>query len=548
MRLGDTAYQQLRSGFRWNIPARVNIARAISEAPAATRPDAPALIFADRDGSVRTFTCRELDELASRFANALAGLGVGPGPIVGLNLAQCPETVITHIAVAKLGAIVLPLAVLFGPDALRYRLTDSGASVLVTTGEGYDRCAAMLRHVPALRHTVIADANGRAGNRDFWTLLERGASGRVAADTAADDPALMLYTSGTTGNPKGVLLAHRTILGTSPGAALIHDGLASQGGKPDDRIWTPADWAWAGGLNGVLWPALLYGAPLVATPPMKFDPEWALDFMGRLEVRNAFIPPTALRFLRAIPTAKARAACDIRSLFTGGEKLGPDLIDWGREAFGVTLSEAFGQTEGNVIIGNSPKLFALRIGSMGRALPGHEVEIVDETGRVLPPGTPGMIALKRPNPVLMLEYWKQPEATAAKFAGDWCLYGDIATKDVDGYFWFQGRNDDIIKSSGYRIGPGEVEDCLVQHPAVRLAGVIGVQDAVRGEAVTAFIVLADGHDPSEALAADIQAFVRTRLAAHEYPRQIHFIADMPMTVTGKIRRLDLRAMTGRPGK
>jgi acetyl-CoA synthetase len=550
VRHDPTTYDSVRRDYRWQIPARFNIARAICEEPARIRPEAPALIYIEADGTTHTYTCRQLDELASRFANALAALGVGPGSIVGLNLAQCPETVITHIATAKLGAIVLPLAVLFGPDALRYRLTDSGAQVLITTQEGYERCATILREAPALRQTIIVGdtpgAKTAAGDRDFWTLLERGAPERRAPDTAADDPALMLYTSGTTGQPKGVLLAHRTILGTSPGAALIHDGLASQGGEADDRIWTPADWAWAGGLNGVLWPALLYGAPLIATPPMKFDPEWTLAFMGRHKVRNVFIPPTALRFLSALDPAHVRTTCTIRSLFTGGEKLGPELIAWGRDAFGVTLSEAFGQTEANLVIGNSPKLFPIRIGSMGRALPGHEVEIVDETGNVLPSGTPGLVALRRPDPVIMLEYWRRPDATAEKFIGDWLIYGDRATKDTDGYFWFQGRNDDIIKSSGYRIGPTEVEDCLVQHPAVRLAGVIGTPDAIRGEAVTAFIVLAEGHTASDGLAADIQTFVRVRLAAHEYPRKIRFIADMPMTVTGKIRRLDLRALAQVP--
>lgn len=546
MRLDGSTYDEVRAAFRWQIPARFNIARAISEEPARNRPDATALIYVEADGTEHTYTCRQLDELASRFGNALAALGVGPGSIVGLNLAQCPETVITHIAVSKLGAIVLPLAVLFGPDALRYRLTDSGAQVLITTEEGYERCAPVLKDAPALRTTIIAGgipgAKTAAGDRDFWTLLKRGAPERRAPDTAADEPALMLYTSGTTGNPKGVLHAHRAILGTSPGVAFSHNGLGSFSGQAGDCIWTPADWAWAGGLNGVLWPALLYGVPLIATPPMKFDPEWTADFMGRHNVRNVFIPPTALRFMSALPVERVRSACNIRSLFTGGEKLGPELIDWGKEALGITLSEVFGQTEGNLVIGNIPKLFPIRVGSMGRALPGHEVEIVDDAGNVLPLNTPGIIALKRPDPVLLLEYWQRPDATAAKFAGDWCLYGDMATKDEDGYFWFQGRNDDIIKSSGYRIGPTEVEDCLVQHPAVRLAGVIGTPDPVRGEAVTAFIVLAEGHTGSEALEADIQAFVRNRLAAHEYPRKIRFIAEMPMTVTGKIRRLDLRAL------
>lgn len=542
MQFAGLSYEDVRQTFRRPIPLRFNVAHALSEAPAVANPTAPALIFVDAHGTETIYTRAKLDELSSRFANALAALGVGPGAIVALNLAQCPETVITHIAAAKLGAVLLPLAVLFGPDALRYRLTDSGASVLITSVEGYERCSSILSDMPALRHTILVGDKTQAGERDFWTLLGKGASTCPARDTLAEDPVLMLYTSGTTGNPKGVLLAQRTILGTSPGVAFIHDGLGSFGGQPDDRIWTPADWAWAGGLNGVLWPALLYGVPLVATPPMKFDPEWTLDFIGRQAIRNVFIPPTALRFMSALQPDKVRAACSIRSLFTGGEKLGPELIDWGRSAFGVTMAEAFGQTEANVVIGNSPAMFPIRVGSMGRALPGHEVEIVDEAGNVLPAGEPGLIALKRPDPVMLLEYWKQPDATREKFIGDWLIYGDRATKDADGYFWFQGRNDDIIKSSGYRIGPTEVEDCLVEHPAVRLAGVIGTPDAARGEAVTAFIVLAEGQKPSEALAADIQTFVRRRLAAHEYPRRIHFIADMPMTVTGKIRRLDLRAM------
>ena len=540
MRLDGKTYEQVRQEFRWNIPERFNIARAISETPATLAPDALALVYAQADGTTRRFTRRELDTLSCRFANALAGIGVGPGHVVGLNLAQCPETVIAHIAAAKLGAIILPLAVLFGPDAIRYRLNDSGTRVLVTTSEGYERCAHALRDVPGITHTILTD--GPAGDSNFWTLLEKGAPERKAPDTGANDPALMLYTSGTTGNPKGVLHAHRAILGVSPNVAISHDGLGSYSGQPDDCIWTPADWAWAGGLNGVLWPALLYGVPLVATPPMKFDPEWTADFMGRHKIRNVFIPPTALRFMKALPTARVRSACNIRSLFTGGEKLGPELIEWGREALGITLSEVFGQTEGNLVIGNSPKMFPIRVGSMGRAMFGHEVEVVDETGRVMPVGEPGIVALKRPDPVLLLEYWKLPEATAAKYAGDWALYGDMAVKDEDGYFWFQGRNDDIIKSSGYRIGPSEVEDCLVQHPAVRLAGVIGTPDPVRGEAVTAFIVVTEGHQPSDTLAAEIQTFVRERLAAHEYPRKIRFIPEMPMTVTGKIRRLDLRAL------
>jgi acetyl-CoA synthetase len=274
----------------------------------------------------------------------------------------------------------------------------------------------------------------------------------------------------------------------------------------------------------------------------KFEPEWAFDFMARHGVRNTFMPPTALRLMRQVPNPRAHFAYAVRSIGTGGEKLGEDMMAWGRDTFGLELSEFYGQTEVNLVVGNSPGLFPVRAGSMGRPIPGHVVEVVDDSGNVLPAGKPGVVAVRRPDPVMFLQYWKKPEATAEKFRGPWCLLGDVAVKDEQGYFWFQGRDDDIISSAGYRIGPGEVEECLMKHPAVALAGVIGSPDPVRGEIVTAFIVPAAGYEPSPALAAEIQMFVKERLAAHEYPRKVRFVSSMPMTVTGKIRRKDLREL------
>jgi acetyl-CoA synthetase len=246
--------------------------------------------------------------------------------------------------------------------------------------------------------------------------------------------------------------------------------------------------------------------------------------------------------MRQVPSPRTHHAYAMRSIATGGERLGEDMMAWGRETFGFDLSEFYGQTEVNLVVGNCASLFPVKAGSMGRAIPGHTVEVVDDRGNVLPPGTPGVVAVRRPDPVMFLQYWKQPQATADKFRGDWCLLGDVTVKDEDGYFWFQGRDDDIISSAGYRIGPGEVEECLAKHPAVALAGVIGTPDPVRGEVVSAFIVLAKGHEPTPTLATEIQAFVKERLAAHEYPRRIRFIEAMPMTVTGKIRRTDLRKL------
>ena len=317
------------------------------------------------------------------------------------------------------------------------------------------RCA----DIETLRHVVSDRRHGAAsGAQDFWPLIERAAPHAETADTGPDDPALLIYTSGTTGNPKGALHAGRVLLGHLPGVMLPHDFFP----QPGDRFWTPADWAWAGGLLDVLWPSLYHGVPVVGSARTKFDPEWAFAFMARHGIRNIFMPPTALRLMRQVPDPRARHAYALRSIGTGGEKLGDDMMAWGRETFGLELAEFFGQSEVNLVIGNSPKLFPVRPGSMGRAIPGHVVEVVDDAGNVLPAGTPGIVAVRRPDPVMFLEYWKRPEATAEKFRGDWCLLGDVAVKDEDGYFWFQGRDDDIISSAGYRIGPGEVEECLDQ--------------------------------------------------------------------------------------
>lgn len=543
MHLAGKTYEEVYRSFRWETPARFNIAEAICERHAARNRDAPALLYEQADGALRPWSFGEISEQANRCANVLAHLGVGRGVIVGIHLPQCPESLITHVAIQKLGAIALPLFTLFGPEAVGYRLADSGARVLITTPAALERTADAVRAVDTVQHVVTVSEPASQGANDFWSLLSRAASNAPTADTAADDPALLIYTSGTTGNPKGALHAQRVLIGHLPGVMVPHDFFP----QPGDRFWTPADWAWAGGLLDVLFPSLFHGVAVVGSVRAKFEPDWAFEFLGRHGVRNTFMPPTALRLMRQVPNPRAHFDYSVRSIGTGGEKLGEDMMAWGRDTFGLELSEFYGQTEVNLVVGNAPGLFPVRAGSMGRAVPGHTVEVVDDEGNVLPSGEPGVAAVRRPDPVMFLEYWKQPEATAEKFRGDWCLLGDVAVKDADGYFWFQGRDDDIISSAGYRIGPGEVEECLTKHPAVALAGVIGSPDPIRGEVVTAFIVLAAGYEPSPALAAEIQMFVRERLAAHEYPRKVRFLSTMPMTVTGKIRRKDLRELDREPG-
>jgi acetyl-CoA synthetase len=374
------------------------------------------------------------------------------------------------------------------------------------------------------------------GALDFGFTLARASSDFTPVDTAADDPAMMVYTSGTTGQPKGALHGHRVLLGHLPGVATHHDFFPQAG----DRIWTPADWAWAGGLLNVLLPGLHFGVPVVARKVEKFDPEEAFALMARAQVRNAFIPPTALRMLRAAPSPQGRHNIKMRSIGSGGEQLGAETYEWGKSAFGLTINEFYGQTEANIVVSACAALGVSKAGAIGKPVAGHVVAVIDAQGNPLKAGEPGQIAVKRPDPVMFLEHWGNPQATRDKFIGDWMTTGDQGVIDDEGYISFVGRDDDVITSSGFRIGPGEIEDCLIRHPAVALAAAIGKPDALRTEIVKAFIVLKKDFVASDALAAEIQNFVKTRLSGHEYPREVAFIDDMPMTTTGKVIRRLLR--------
>ena len=527
-------YEEVRQAFAWDIPDRFNIAEAICDRHAGSGRE--ALIFQRSDGSLDRYSFARLQQASRRLANALAGQGVAHGERVGILLPQCPETLIAHLALYRLGAVALPLFTLFGPEALEYRLNDSGAKALVTNDAGVEKLHAMRERIPGLAFIVNIESERAAGVFGFGELIERASSTQVRADTAAEDPAIMVYTSGTTGQPKGVLYPHRVLLGHLPGVEFPHDFFP----QPGDRMWTPADWAWAGGLLDVLLPSLYHGVPVLACRLAKFDPEVAFDLLARHEIRNAFMPPTALKMMRQVPAAAARYGHRMRSIASGGERLGAEMLSWGRETFGLTINEFYGQTEVNLVVGNCAPLMPTRDGSMGRAIPGHEVEIVDDDGRPLAPGETGTIAVRAPDPVMFLGYWNNAEATRDKFRREWCLTGDIGHRDRDGYFWFHARNDDLIISGGYRIGPAEIEECVMKHPAVALVAVVGVPDRLRGEVVKAFIVPRQGASSGPELAAEIQAFVKTRLSAHEYPREIEFRERLPTTITGKIRRKDLR--------
>jgi acetyl-CoA synthetase len=305
-------------------------------------------------------------------------------------------------------------------------------------------------------------------------------------------------------------------------------------------MWTPADWAWIGGLLDVLMPAWHHGIPVVAHRFQKFTPDAAFQLLQDYKVRNTFLPPTALKMMRAVSSPESRWRYSLRSVASGGESLGTELLDWGRRTFGLTINEFYGQTECNMTVSSCADLMPARPGAIGKPVPGHDVAVVDDRGICLASGEVGNIAVRSPDPVMFLRYWNNEQATKEKFVGDWLITGDTGSLDDEGYVHFVGRNDDVITSAGYRIGPGEIEDCILQHPAVKMVAVVGAPDPQRTEVVTAVVVLQDGHVGDEALRCALQEHVKTRLAAHEYPREVYFVEELPMTTTGKVIRRELR--------
>ncbi|MGE0233372.1 MAG: AMP-binding protein [Flavobacteriaceae bacterium] len=530
--------------FVWEIPDLFNLGVDVCDKWADREPARLAIIDIGADGVANEISFADLKAISNKLANALRRRGVGRGEgafgdRVGVLLAQRVETAAAHIAVSKLGCISIPLFTLFGAEALCHRLKDSGAKAILTDRAGAEKIEPLRAELPDLK--VIMSVDGASGSaEDFKRACEPESDRFDPVVTKADDPAVLIYTSGTTGNPKGALHAHRVLIGHLPGVEMSHDFFP----QPGDRIWTPADWAWIGGLLDVLMPALHHGVTVVAHRFTKFSPRDAFELIRSHGVRNAFLPPTALKMMK-IESEKSGLAVPMRSVASGGESLGAELLKWGRAAFGCTINEFYGQTECNMIVSSCSVLEAPLPGVMGRPVPGHVVEVIDpETGNRQPDNVEGTIAVLAPDPVMFLEYWNNRDATEEKFVrgeqGKWLLTGDRGQRDAGGRIRFVGRDDDVINSAGYRIGPAEIESCLIGHPAVQNAGVIGKPDALRGEIVTAFVVVAEGYEPSDELAGDIASFVRSRLAAHEYPRELHFLDELPMTTTGKIIRNRLR--------
>ena len=530
-------YEDVYSSFSWEIPEFYNMGVDICDKWAYQRYRL-ALIYENEKGQLEQYTFWDLKRLSNRLANGLKAHGLSQGDRMGIMLPQSPEAGISHIAIYKMGAIAIPLFTLFGTDGLAYRLSNSEAKGIVTDEANLQKVLDIWEEVPSLKIVVVTRGVRRDEILDFWELIEKGSAEFQPVQTRADDPAFISYTSGTTGPPKGAFHAHRVLLGHMPGIEFPHNFFP----KESDLFWTPADWAWMGGFMDVLLPSWHHGVPVVAHRAKKFDPEEAFHLLAKYGIRNAFMPPTALKMMRQVRDPRSRYDYQMRSIGSGGEALGEELLEWGKEVMGLTINEFYGQTEVNLVVGSCSEVMEIRPGSMGKAIPGHEVAVVDDSGNPVPAGTVGEVAIKRPDPVMCLEYWKNPEATKDKYVGDWWVTGDLAKQDEEGYFWFVGRKDDLITSAGYRIGPAEIEDCIIKHPAVSMVAVVGSPDEVRTEVVKAFIILKPDMSPGPDIEEEIKKFVKTRLAAHEYPREIEFVRELPMTATGKIMRRELKKL------
>ena len=579
-------HAEMHRQFDWKVPRHFNMAEVCSRRWAQSPETArrTAIIEHQAQGTPIRYTYGQLQKAADALSRSLLALGVQQGDRVAIVLPQRFETAVAYMAILQMGAVAMPLSQLFGPDALSYRLQDSAAVLAVVDASTVEALCSVRSDCPDLRYVVGVGDAASTCDHAFEDLLSPPRTDRatrqrpqvrrrwtIPAKTLADDPAILIYTSGTTGPPKGALIPHRALIGNLTGFVCSQNwfGFDPSGRRPGHSsavFWSPADWAWTGGLMDALLPTLYFGRPIVAWSG-RFNPELAFTLMQRHRVTHAFLFPTALKaMMKAYPTPREQFRLQLKAIMSAGEAVGDAVFAYCESQLGVTVNEMFGQTEINYIVGNCAMNgrrahgvgWPARPGSMGRPYPGHRVEVIDDRGDICPDGVPGDVAVHRydvnghPDPIFFLGYWNKPEATQAKFTGDWCRTGDLAVRDADGYLWYQGRADDVFKSAGYRIGPSEIENCLVKHPAVANAAVVPKPDPERGALVKAYVVLALGHEASPALVDALQLHVRGQLAPYEYPKEIEFIAELPMTTTGKVQRRVLRLQEeararGRPG-
>jgi len=557
-------YQAIHQGFGWKVPQRFNMAQACCGQWAARPDNARRVAIREHvagQGLGKSWTFGQLQTAANRLSRVLRKQGVQRGDRVAIVLPQRFETAVAYMAVLQMGAVAMPLSMLFGPEALSFRINDSQTRVVVCDESTVQALQQARPDCPGLQSLIGVGEAGALADLDYAQAVASQAATFKSVSTLAEDPAVLIYTSGTTGNPKGALIPHRALIGNLTGFVCSQNWFGFDpfdASRPSKAVfWSPADWAWTGGLMDALLPSLYFGRPIVAFNG-RFSPEAAFEILQSHDVTHTFLFPTALKaMMKAVPDVKARYKLKLQAMMSAGEAVGDAVFAYVQQQMGVTVNEMFGQTEINYVVGNCTRLWPAKPGSMGKGYPGHQVAVIDEAGCVCPAGTPGEVAVNRfdvhghPDPVFFLGYWNNDPATQAKYTGDWCRTGDMAVADEDGYLWYQGRTDDMFKAAGYRIGPGEIENCLVKHPAVANAAVVPKPDQDRGALVKAYVVLSPdwlsrrpaGPGQSafdDAVRTQLQAHVRGLLAPYEYPKEIEFIDQLPMTTTGKVQRRVLR--------
>lgn len=518
-------YDRMRADFRWEVPERYNIAADVVD---KHDPGRLAMLWEDWKGNERRLTFGDMQALTNRTANALRAVGVAEGDRVAVMVPPTPEAAATFLATYKIGAILLSLSILYGDDSIVHRLRDCAAKVIVTDEANRDRVDRVRNELPDLEHVLTTDGQ-------FGRAVAAASDACDTLDTPADQAAQIYYTSGTTGLAKGIVHAHRYLIAHNE-FEYTHDVRA------EEVFHSTGEWAWIAGIvPGILGP-WRFGAPIaVFCRKGGYDPAQTLYVLEKYRVANLFATPTALRAMAAMgdvasrfPGVKLRLAC------VAGEPCNPEVIRWFRDQFGVTLMDFYGLSESYPLCANFPTM-EIRPGSMGKPMPGWDVALLDEDEQPVPRGETGEICLRaRTNPHYPLGYWGRPEDSQEVFGGEWFHTKDVARQDDDGYVWYEGRNDDVIISAGYRIGPFEVESAVVAHPSVVEAAAVASPDGMRGHVVKAFVRLLPDVEPSDELAAELKAFVRQHLSAYAYPREIEFVDDLPKTLTGKIRRIELR--------
>lgn len=529
-----SSYEEICKEFSWQIPEYFNIADSICDRWAEDEGRL-AITHEDHNQQITHYTFSDLRSYANQMANLFGSLGVSAGDRALIVLTQGPECAISHIACFKSGIVSCLASVLFGPDGLQHRLEGSRAKICITDSNNLEKIKTIRAGCPHLKHVIVIDGDGDLDSLSFWKSIDSESDQYCNIRSHSEDIAWINYTSGTTGLPKGVMMPHRVLLGNVPLFQYYYDYFP----KKHDVLWSPADWAWVAGFVDIFLMGLHAGCPVVTTAMKGFDAKEAFRILVQHKVTVSLLPPTVLKLMRQVDVEPAHNI-DLRVVLSGGEAVGKELAEWADKRFGLVIAEGFGQTECNGMIGTNPRLMEVRHGSLGKPMPGFVCKIIDDKGVIVQPGVRGNIAVQRPHPAMFAGYLDDPKATAEKFIGDWMISGDLGEQDEDGYLWFHGRIDDVITSSGYRIGPSEIEDCLLKSDAVQSAAVVGVPDAQRTEVVKAFIILADGYTASEELADALKDIVRQNLARHEVPRIVEFVDKFPMSTTGKILRRELR--------